>query len=113
MVLNGMAAVYQDWANYSCDPGWEFPGGLTFIETQCNSSGLWSVDKPNCQSELHTHCTNDSGSPVYIVSHMFISFLKEATWSNFLSMKRQWTYGPTLLPWNNHFHTSEACLKPL
>ncbi len=32
---------------------------------------------------------------------------------NFLSMKWQWTYGPTLLPWNNHFHTSEACLKPL
>ncbi len=35
-------------------------------------------------------------------------------WNNhFLSMKWQWTYGPTLLPWNNHFHTSEACLKPL
>ncbi len=25
--------------------------------------------------------------------------------SNFLSMKWQWTYDPTLLPWNNHFHT--------
>ncbi len=33
--------------------------------------------------------------------------------SNFLSMKWQWTYGPTLSPWNNHFHTSEACFKPL
>ncbi len=32
---------------------------------------------------------------------------------NFLSMKWQWTYGQTLLPWNNHFHTYEACLKPL
>ncbi len=32
---------------------------------------------------------------------------------DFLSMKWQWTYGPTLLPWNNHFHTSEACFKPL
>ena len=32
---------------------------------------------------------------------------------DFLSMKWQWTYGPTLLPLNNHFHTSEACLKPL
>ena len=31
---------------------------------------------------------------------------------SFLSMKRQWTYGPTLWPWNNHFHTyDEACLK--
>ncbi len=28
-------------------------------------------------------------------------------------MKWEWTYGPTLLPWNGHFqifHTSEACL---
>ncbi len=33
---------------------------------------------------------------------------------HFLSMKWQWTYGqPTLSPWNNHFHTSEACLKPV
>ncbi len=26
-------------------------------------------------------------------------------------MKWQYTYGPTLLPWNNHFHTSKACLS--
>ncbi len=32
---------------------------------------------------------------------------------DFLSMKWQWTYGQTLLPWNNHFHTSKACLKIL
>ncbi len=24
-------------------------------------------------------------------------------------MKCQWTYGPTQLPWNDHFHTSLAC----
>ncbi len=30
-----------------------------------------------------------------------------------LSMKWQWTYGPTLLPLTIHFHTLEACLKPL
>ncbi len=28
-------------------------------------------------------------------------------------LKWQRTYGPTLLPWNNHFHTSEACLNSL
>ncbi len=55
MVLNGIAAVFEDWANYSCDPGWEFPGGILFIETQCNASGLWSVDKPTCQSEFIDH----------------------------------------------------------
>ena len=32
---------------------------------------------------------------------------------HFLSMKWQWTYGPILMPWNNHFHTSKACLNPL
>ncbi len=30
-----------------------------------------------------------------------------------LTMKRQWTYGPTLLPWFDHFHTSLACFTPL
>ncbi len=25
-----------------------------------------------------------------------------------LTTKRQWTYGPTQLPWNDHFHTSLA-----
>ncbi len=34
-----------------------------------------------------------------------------ALYQSFLSMKWQWTYGPTLLPLNNHFHTSEACLR--
>ena len=29
--------------------------------------------------------------------------------TTFLSMKWQWIYGPTLTPWNNHFHTSKAC----
>ncbi len=33
--------------------------------------------------------------------------------SSFLSMKWQWTYGPTLLPWSNHFYTSKACLTSL
>ncbi len=28
-----------------------------------------------------------------------------------LTMKCQWTYGPTLLPWFDHFHTSLACFK--
>ena len=51
MVSNGIDRVFEDWANYSCDPGWEFLGGLSFIETQCNASGLWSVAKPTCQSE--------------------------------------------------------------
>ncbi len=26
-----------------------------------------------------------------------------------LTMKRQWTYGQTLLPWFDYFHTSLAC----
>ncbi len=30
-----------------------------------------------------------------------------------LTMKRQWTYGPTQLPWNDHFHTSLACFTAL
>ena len=28
-----------------------------------------------------------------------------------LTTKRQWTYGPTLLPWNILFHTSVACYQ--
>ncbi len=26
-------------------------------------------------------------------------------------MKRQWTYGPALLPWLDHFHLSLACFS--
>ncbi len=33
--------------------------------------------------------------------------------SDLLTMKRQWTYGPTLLPWFDHFHTSLACFTAL
>ena len=29
--------------------------------------------------------------------------------TGFLTMKSQWVYGLTLLPWCNHFHTSIAC----
>ncbi len=29
------------------------------------------------------------------------------------SLTKQWTYGPTLLPWFDHFHTSLACLTAL
>ncbi len=32
---------------------------------------------------------------------------------NLLTMKHQWTYGPTLLPWFDHFHTSHACFTAL
>ncbi len=32
---------------------------------------------------------------------------------NLLTMKRQWTYGPTLLPWFIHLHTSLACFTAL
>ncbi len=51
LVWNGIDRVFEDWANYTCLAGWEFTGGLIFIETQCNASGLWSVDKPICQSK--------------------------------------------------------------
>ncbi len=51
VVMNGIDRVFEDWANYSCDPGWEFLGGLSFIETQCNATGLWSVPPPICQSK--------------------------------------------------------------
>ena len=29
------------------------------------------------------------------------------------SLTKQWTYGPTLLPWFDHFHTSLACFTAL
>ncbi len=73
---------------------------------------------------LHTHTYILNVSFLFLMSFYYqrLSFIStlpqfcpfnfEHT-SDFLSMKWQWTYGPTLLPWNNHFHTSEACLKPL
>ncbi len=33
--------------------------------------------------------------------------------TNLLTMKRQWTYGPTLLPWFDNFHTSLTCFTAL
>ncbi len=35
------------------------------------------------------------------------------TTCHLLTMKRQWTYGPALLPWFDHFHTSLACFTAL
>ncbi len=32
--------------------------------------------------------------------------IKISKHTDLLAMKRQWTYGPTLLPWNDYFHTS-------
>ncbi len=32
---------------------------------------------------------------------------------NLLTMKCQWTYGPTQLPWFDYFHTSLACFTAL
>ncbi len=29
--------------------------------------------------------------------------------TDFLSMKWQWTYGPTIFLWTIHFHTSDSC----
>ena len=43
---------------------------------------------------------------------MFLDLELNQQMVDFLSMKLQeWTYGPTILPWNNHFHsTSKANL---
>ena len=30
-----------------------------------------------------------------------------------LAWTKQWTYGETIFPWCNHFHTSVVCYKPL
>ncbi len=39
--------------------------------------------------------------------------IKKSSVLNVLSMKWQWAYGPTLLPWNNHFRTYKAGLELL
>ncbi len=41
-----------------------------------------------------------------------MSTFRISNWRQFQFLSKQQTYGPTLLPWNNHFHISEACLKP-
>ncbi len=51
MVHNGNDRVYEDKANYTCQPGYEFPGGALHIETECNSTGQWSIPMPTCQSK--------------------------------------------------------------
>ncbi len=53
-----------------------------------------------------THNTQNS-MQVYMYVHLGGYSL------NLLTMKRQWTYGPTLLPWFDHFHTSLACFTAL
>ncbi len=57
-------------------------------------------------------------SPLHWIAPLTWSFLTVLSpltekWSDLLTMKRQWTYGPTLLPWFDHFHTSLACFTPL
>ncbi len=50
--------------------------------------------------------------PVHCPYHPAVSLIKNPTLGKYydlLTMKRQWTYGPTLLPWFDHFRTSLAC----
>ncbi len=56
---------------------------------------------------------------IFDLGKLYLDFLiKNNTYQrcpkfNVLTMKRQWTYGPTLLPWFDHFHTSLACFTAL
>ncbi len=53
----------------------------------------------------------EMGSPRYVMLDQESTACPETY--NLLTMKRQWTYGPALLPWFNHFDTSLACFTAL
>ncbi len=55
-----------------------------------------------------------------VKSELFLRFavvfgdpLKTFIIPSLMTMKRQWTYGPTQVPLNDHFHTSLACFTAL
>ena len=86
------------------------PGRYFYLDRGQLYEGTWLDDVPKC-GEMKDFGREGAPAPTQYP----IPVVGRLYWIPKLAvfLSKQWTYGQTLLSWNNHFHTSEACLKPL
>ncbi len=86
-------------------------GSFSINQTLCET---WCPGKyrKNLLEHIYSH-TGGCTIHVDVIHCRVLSNSKPDSQCDLLTMKRQWTYGATLLPLFDHFHTSLACFTAL